>query len=97
MAKRGPKRARYEAEDRIYHVRALDLVRAGETKWAAAQAVVDDKMKGDGDDYSKARRIHSWLIKHGDYEPPLLRLYEGRNILADIFAKLTAKKRQGRN
>jgi len=97
MAKRGPKRARYEAKDHIYHLRALDLVASGETNWASAQAVVDDKMAGDGDDYAKARRIHGWLIRNGDKPATLLQLYEARNIIADIFAKLAAKKPERRN
>jgi len=93
MAKRGPKRDRYEKADRIYRLRALELVGAGQSRWAAAQAVVDDKMAGIGLPYSKARRIHGWLVKQGNRPIVLLQLSEGTNLAADLFRKLTAKPR----
>jgi hypothetical protein len=93
MAKRGPKRDRYEKADRMYRLRALDLVEAGESRWAAAQAVVDGKMEGIGSDYSKARRIHSWLVANGDAAPAVVKLFETAKAFGDMFGKLAAKDR----
>jgi hypothetical protein len=92
VAKRGPKRDRYEAADRMYRLRALELVRAGESRWAASQAVVDDNMEGIGSDYAKAKRIHGWLLKQGDMPLVLIQLSEAGNVIADMVGKLNSKK-----
>jgi hypothetical protein len=98
MAKRGPKGPRYEAEDHIYRLRAHDLVvREGKSNWAAAQAVVDEKMAGIGTDYAKARRIHDWLIEIEGMPAIAVQILEGGRAVADAFAglqkQLSAKHR----
>jgi len=93
MAKRGPKGDRYQEADRIYRLRALELVkRGGHSRWAAAQAVVDDKMAGIGLPYSKARRIHAWLVKQGDLPLAIVQFGEGMRLIGDSYRKLTAKQ-----